>query len=47
MKIFRGFRVFEYVLWQKNENPKMQEINRKLSKLKTLIVLRLSLLENC
>ena len=32
MKIFRGFRVFEYVLWKKNENPEMSEINRKLSK---------------
>ena len=30
MKIFRGFRVFENVLWQKNENPEMPEINRKL-----------------
>ena len=28
---FRGFRVFEYALWQKNENLEMPEINRKLS----------------
>ena len=33
-KIFRGFRVFEYVLWQKNENPEIPEINTKLSKFK-------------
>ena len=33
-KTFGGFYVFEYVLWQKNENPKMLEINRKLSKSK-------------
>ena len=32
MKIFRGFRVFEYALWQKMKTP---------------IVLRLPLLENC
>ena len=31
-KIFRGFRIFEYALWQKNENLEMPEINRKLSK---------------
>ena len=31
MKIFRGFRVFEYDL-AKNENPEMPEINKKLSK---------------
>ena len=31
-KIFRRFRVFEYAIWQKNENPEMPEINRKLSK---------------
>ena len=35
MKIFCGFRVFEYALWQKT---KMLEINRKLSKLKNPIV---------
>ena len=29
--IFRGFRVFEYVLWQKNENLETPEINRKPS----------------
>ena len=34
IKIFRGFRIFKYALWQKNENPEMPEINRKLSKLK-------------
>ena len=28
-KIFRGFLVFEYALWQKSENPEMPEINRK------------------
>ena len=33
-KIFRGFRVFEYALWNKNENPEMSEINRKLSRSK-------------
>ena len=33
VKFFRGFRVFEYTLWQKNENPEMPEINKKLSKL--------------
>ena len=32
MKIFRGFWVFEYALWQEKENPEMPEINRKLSK---------------
>ena len=32
MEIFRGFLVFEYVLWQKNESPEMPEINRKLCK---------------
>ena len=34
MKIFREFRVFEYALTVKNENPEMLEINIKLSKLK-------------
>ena len=38
MKIFRGFWIFEYALWQKNKNPKMPEINRKLCKLKTPVV---------
>ena len=33
-KIFRGFRVFEYALWQKAKTPEMPEINRKLSKSK-------------
>ena len=32
MKIFRGFRVFQYALWQKANTWKMLEINRKLSK---------------
>ena len=32
MKIFRGFQVFEYALMVKNEDPKTQEINIKLSK---------------
>ena len=32
-KIFGGFRVFEYALWQKLKPPEMPEINRKLSKL--------------
>ena len=27
--VFRGFRVFEYILWQKKENPETPEINRK------------------
>ena len=38
-KIFRGFCVFEYVLWQKNENTEMPEINIKLSKSKKHSVL--------
>ena len=38
-KIFRGFRVFKYVLLQKNENLEMPEINRKLSKSKKHSVL--------
>ena len=33
-KIFCGFFVFKNVLWQKNENPEMPGINRKLSKSK-------------
>ena len=33
LKIFCGFRVLEYVLWEKYENPEMPKINRKLSKL--------------
>ena len=37
--IFRGFRVFEYALWQKNENPETPEINRKFSKSKKHSVL--------
>ena len=35
MEIFRGFRVFEYTLMVKNENPETPEINIKFSKLKT------------
>ena len=31
---FHRFRVFECVLWQKNENPVTPEINRQLSKSK-------------
>ena len=34
MKILRGFRVFEYTLMVKNDNPETSEINIKLSKLK-------------
>ena len=34
MKIFRDFRVFEYALMVKNENPETSEINIELSKLK-------------
>ena len=33
-KIFCGFRIFGYVLCQKEENLEMPEINRKLSKSK-------------
>ena len=33
-EIFRGFQVSEYALMVKNENLKMPEINKKLSKLK-------------
>ena len=33
MKIFSGFRVFEYALWQKNNNLETPKINRMLSKL--------------
>ena len=32
LKIFCGFWVFEYAPWQKNENPEMSKINKKLSK---------------
>ena len=32
LKIVRGFRVLEYTLWQKNENPEMPEIDWKLPK---------------
>ena len=38
-KIFREFRVFKYVLLQKNENLETPEINRKLSKSKKHSVL--------
>ena len=38
-KIFCGFHVFEYVIWQKNENPEIPEINRKLLKSKKHSVL--------
>ena len=34
MKIYRGFRVFENALRQKNENPEMPEINRKFLMIK-------------
>ena len=34
MEIFRGFRVFEYALMVKNENPETPEINVRFSKLK-------------
>ena len=37
IKIFRGFRVFEYCSMAKNENQEMPEIHRELSKLKTPI----------
>ena len=30
MKILSGFRVFQNALWQKNENPEMLKINRKV-----------------
>ena len=30
MKIFRGFRVFEHALWQKNENPEMPKSTESL-----------------
>ena len=33
MKILCGFWIFKYALWQKNKNPEMLEIDRKLSKL--------------
>ena len=35
LKIFCSFQVYEYALWLKNKNPKMREINRKLSKSKS------------
>ena len=31
-KIFHGFCIFKYVLWQQNENLEMLKINKKLSK---------------
>ena len=34
MKIFCGFQVFEYALWQETKTPETLEINRKLSKSK-------------
>ena len=40
LKLFRGFRVLEYALWQKNKNPEMPEINRKISKSKNHPVLK-------
>ena len=47
-KIFCGFLVFKNVLWQKNENPEMPGINRKLSKSKKApSVNLLPLLEIC
>ena len=35
LRIFCGFRVFEYALWQKTKTPEMPEINAKLSKSKS------------
>ena len=47
LKIFRGFRLFEYSLWQKTKTLVAPKINRKLSKQKASSANALPLLENC
>ena len=47
MEIFRGFRVFEYALWQKTKTRKYRKLTESFLNKKTPIVNGLSLLENC
>ena len=48
MKVFRGFRVFEYALSQKTKTQKCQKIAETfLNKKKTRVINGLPLLENC
>ena len=47
MKIFRGFRVFEYALWQKTKTRKCRKSTESFLNQKTPSVKALPLLENC
>ena len=47
MEIFRGFRVFQYALWEKAKTRKCRKFTESLLHKKTPIVKGLSLLENC
>ena len=43
----RDFRVFEYALWHKNENPETPEIKTELSKSENAHCEQAPTLENC
>ena len=47
MKTFRGFRVFEYALWQKAKIRKYRESTKSFRNQKASSVNALPLLENC
>ena len=47
MEIFRGFRLFEYALWQKTKTRTWRKLTELLGNKKTPIVNGFSLLENC